>query len=296
MSQFRSLKNDTKIRRQSRISFKKPPLVPKNKLWTEIRLRGDLKYVCRLNTHLTNEEVTERLRFQSSQRICCNSFVVQKQLRVPHISARDVYEKVVYDAVRRDQGSNKKQETQSPEPQKENKLLSKSEMQMLNVLIPRNRRKDNAKKVTHNKAANDEISKKILGESNYEDWYEVKRHDLTEKVPVGDDDDVKNIEIRLLINQIDKAFEFTEFEIENVEAEVSFLREIKIIVDTFNSQMKDVAEKKKEHKVVIFDGTKSQNLQFNLPNYQFENEKRERLNSNFKTMHMKRFIISDHLE
>jgi hypothetical protein len=50
--------------------YKKPPIVPKSKLWTEIKISDDLKYMCRLNTHLTNEEVTERLQFQNSQRIC----------------------------------------------------------------------------------------------------------------------------------------------------------------------------------------------------------------------------------
>jgi hypothetical protein len=207
-----------------------------------------------------------------------------------------VYEKVVYDFVRRDQGPNKKQENNTP--QKDKNVLSKTEMQMLNVLIPRNKRKENVKNLVHNEASNDEISKKILGLSNYKDWYEVKRHDLTEKVPVDDDDNVKNMDIRLLINQIDKSLEFTEFDAENIESEVNFLKEVKIIVDSFNAQIKDLVESSihKDHKVLIFDGTKSHKLQNNLPMNQYENDQRERLSSRFKIVTKKRLIISDHLE
>jgi len=50
------------------------------------------------------------------------------------------------------------------------------------------------------------------------------------------------MEIMLLIKQIDKAIEFRELEIENVESEVNFLREIKLIISSFNRQMADLAE------------------------------------------------------
>lgn len=186
---------------------------------------------------MSKEEITDRLRFQNSQRISCNSFVVHKQLKVPHISAKDVYEKVVYDAVRRDTGK-KKTSSSTPAIARSKTVLSKSEMQMLNVLIPKDKRKENAKK--QNEGPNDEISKKRLGESTYEDWYEVKRHDLAEKIPVEEEVNVKNMDIRLLIKQIDKAIEFTELEAESIESEVNFLREVKSIVDTFNEQMKDL--------------------------------------------------------
>lgn len=53
------------------------------------------------------------------------------------------------------------------------------------------------------------------------------------------------MDIRLLISQIDKAIELQELEIENVESEVNFLREIKIIVDSFNEQITKIEEKNK---------------------------------------------------
>ena len=86
----------------------KPPLMPKNPLWTEIKLKDDLKYIWRLNTHLTKQEINERLIFQNNQRIECNSFVVQRPLCSPDITAKDVYDKVVYDFVRRDVQKSKK--------------------------------------------------------------------------------------------------------------------------------------------------------------------------------------------
>ncbi|CAI2382527.1 unnamed protein product [Moneuplotes crassus] len=169
----RCLKPALKKRKVKKI--KKPPLVPKNPLWTEIKLKDDLKYICRLNNHLTNEEINERTAFQSSHRISCNTFVVNKQIKIPNVLARDVYEKVVYDVVRREQENKdqKDKEKQKEDPQKSKNKLTKAEMQMLNVLIPKNKRKDKDKKSVQLESSNNEISKKHLGLSKYEDWYEV---------------------------------------------------------------------------------------------------------------------------
>jgi len=86
-----------------------------------------------------------------SQRIKTNSFVIQKQVKTPHISASDVYEKVIYDAVRRDNKAKNKQKKQESEDTdnllRRKSMLSKSEMQMLNVLIPKDKRKENIKRV-----------------------------------------------------------------------------------------------------------------------------------------------------
>ena len=51
---------------------------------------------------MTIEEVRKRVDFLMSQRIKTNSFVISKQVKTPNITSIDVYEKVVYDAVRRD--------------------------------------------------------------------------------------------------------------------------------------------------------------------------------------------------
>jgi len=46
--------------------------------------------------------------------------------------------------------------------------------------------------------------------------------------------------------------------------------------------------------VCIFDGTKSHKL--NYPNTQQEENKKEKLDTKFETLTMKRLIISDHLD
>ena len=133
-----------------------------------------MKYICRLNNHLSHQEISERIIFQTTQRINCNSFVIQKQLKAPSVWARDVYEKVVYDVVRRDQGIKDNKNHPAPDPTKSKSKLTRSELQMLNVLIPKNKRKDNVKKTVQFEAHNNEISKAQLGDSKYEDWYEVE--------------------------------------------------------------------------------------------------------------------------
>lgn len=200
--------------------------------------------------------------------------------------------------MRRDQDKKKIDKEASPGLAKSKTVLSKTEIQMLNVLIPRDKRKENYKKAVQNEGPNDEISKKCLGESTYEDWYEVKKHDLAEKIPISEEVNVKNMDIRLLINQVDKAMEFTELELEGIESEILFMKEIKEIVDSFNTQMNDLAAKKKhkDRQVCIFDGRKSHKLEDNFPTNQIENEKKEKLNTKFEILTQKRLIISEHLE
>lgn len=158
-------------------SIKKPPLMPKNPLFHEITLKDDLKYWCRLNNHLTLDEIKVHLEYLLTQRIKTNSFVVHKQVKTPHISALDVYEKVVYDAVRRNMSthSTNKQHDAIQEGIRRKSVLSRSEIQLLNVLIPKDKRKENTKKMLQNtEDISEDICKKELGESTYNDWYEVK--------------------------------------------------------------------------------------------------------------------------
>jgi hypothetical protein len=163
---------------KSKKAAKKPPIVPKNPLFAQISLKDNVKYWCRLNNHLTNDEVKTQLAFMLCQRIKTNSFVVHKNVKTPHISAMDVYEKVVYDAVRRDTKAppkNQDSTIQQHDAMKRKSVLSRSEMQLLNVLIPKEKRKENTKKILHNtEDLSEDICKKELGESTYNDWYEVK--------------------------------------------------------------------------------------------------------------------------
>jgi hypothetical protein len=63
----------------------------------------------------------------------------------------------------------------------------------------------------------------------------VKKHDLAEIFTVNEEEDVKNIDIQLLINQIDRAIETSDVELEELESEVGFLKEINQIIQEFQS-------------------------------------------------------------
>lgn len=70
------------------------------------------------------------------------------------------------------------------------------------------------------------------------------KHDLTEKIPINEDENVKNMDIRLLLKQLQKGVEFAEIELEYIEKEVSFLKELKCIVDSFNKQINELNQDK----------------------------------------------------
>lgn len=54
------------------------------------------------------------------------------------------------------------------------------------------------------------------------------------------------MDIRLLIKQLDEGIQFTEFELETIENEVNFLREISEVVKSFNTQINELYSKKTE--------------------------------------------------
>lgn len=62
-------------------------------------------------------------------------------------------------------------------------------------------------------------------------------------MPVNEDYNVKSMDIRLLIKQLEKGLEFTELELETIENEVNFLKELKAIVDSFNNEMSELVTK-----------------------------------------------------
>lgn len=97
---------------------------------------------------------------------------------------------------------------------------------------------------------------KELGLSTYNDWYEVKKHDLAYNTIPIEEFNVKSMDIRLLIRQLDKGVEFSEIELDSLENEVNFLRELQDIVDSFNREINELYATKKDqdYKVCIFDG------------------------------------------
>ena len=65
-----------------------------------MKLKGGVEYVARLETGLTHGEVVDRLAQLETPQIKCSKNIVER-LKDPKIGVRDVYEKVVYDTVRR---------------------------------------------------------------------------------------------------------------------------------------------------------------------------------------------------
>uniref|UniRef100_A0A7S3J4I0 Uncharacterized protein n=1 Tax=Euplotes harpa TaxID=151035 RepID=A0A7S3J4I0_9SPIT len=84
---------------------KDKPFTPNKPLFTKITLEKGISYICRLNNHLTNEEIVNHLNFQGFYKIHPNSFVIRTKVKNPPITAKDVHEKVIYDVVRRDNKS-----------------------------------------------------------------------------------------------------------------------------------------------------------------------------------------------
>ena len=53
------------------------------------------------------------------------------------------------------------------------------------------------------------------------------KHDLTGIVPLNSETNVKNLEIRLLIKQLNSIIESLDIEIESIETENGYLKDIK---------------------------------------------------------------------
>mmetsp|Transcript_16350 Transcript_16350/g.18886 ORF Transcript_16350/g.18886 Transcript_16350/m.18886 type:complete len:115 (+) Transcript_16350:654-998(+) len=104
--------------------------------------------------------------------------------------------------------------SQSNEKKKLNrKGIKHSELKLLNVLIPSSKRfrsyQNNS--ISKKKEEDQHICHKELGESNYEDWFKFKRHDLTSTIPINTETTVKNhMETNLIIRQLNSLIESTE--------------------------------------------------------------------------------------
>lgn len=122
---------------------------------------------------------------------------------------------------------------------------------------------------------------------------------MTEKIPINDDESVKNMDIRLLLKQLEKGLEFAEIELEYIETEVNFLRDLKAIVESFNREIKQIStqKNKSDFKVVIFDGRHQSNSFSNFNAFENkQNDERAKLGNNLNNLMKKRYIISTHLE
>jgi len=185
---------------------------------------------------------------------------------------------------------------------------------MLNVLIPSSKRKENTSHSNPDSALNDEISKKLIGDSKYQDWYLVKKHDFSTKVinskegkrkasaSVKPKDQqlpnyqITNMDIRLLMNQVEKACEDTELKLEGMDSELNFLREVNNIVQSLNSQIAEVNQKKHKKQKEAFNCNSNRDKGVTVPSDQIEAENKKKLDSNFEELTLKRSIISEHLE
>ena len=113
-----------------------------------------------------------------------------------------------------------------------------------------------------------------------------------------DEFNVKNMDIRLLIKQLDEGLQFTEFELESIESEVTFLREIKEVVDSFNKQINDLYSKKKakDYKVCIFDGVNGGKFGRDFQIDEKPSDQKAKLGAKLNLLITKRSIITNHLE
>ena len=139
---------------------------------------------------------------------------------------------------------------------------------------------------------------KELGISTYNDWYEVKKHDLAYNAIPIEEYNVKSMDIRLLIRQLDKGIEFSEIELDSLESEVNFLRELKEIVDSFNKEINELYATKKDqdYKVWIFDGRERNDTWIDFKNVENTDDNKAILGSKLKLLTKKKYLVSEHLE
>ncbi|CAI2385394.1 unnamed protein product [Moneuplotes crassus] len=266
---------------------------PKKPLFSTIKLTNGVKYICRLNNHLTNEEIVNHLSFSENLRIKPNSFVMRKALKNPPISSKDVCNKVVYDYVRR------KDYKKSKKPKKVSKGVHQSELQMLNVLLPKDKQKKARKTndINDRNKENPTISRKELGESNYEDWFECKKHDLTSTIPINYDHNVKNTAIRLLLKQLGSIIDALDVEYENLYTEVDYLEELNNIVHSYTTSMEQAIEssKKTNFQTTIFNGKEFAKKGI-TKSVTAKDEYKDKLNIQLKVIIEKKYLISTHIE
>ena len=106
------------------------------------------------------------------------------------------------------------------------------------------------------------------------------------------------MDIRLLIRQLDKGIEFSEIELDSLESEVNFLRELKEIVDSFNKEINELYATKKDqdYKVWIFDGRERNDTWVDFKNVENTDDNKAILGSKLKLLTKKKYLVSEHLE
>ncbi|CAI2382521.1 unnamed protein product [Moneuplotes crassus] len=279
----------------SKLKKNKKVFKPNKPLFSTIKLKNGVQYICRLHNHLTNQEIVDQVNYSENLRVKPNSFVVRKALKNPKISSKDVYDKVVYDFVRRKDLKTK----QKQKPKNISKGARQSEIQLLNALLPKDKKKKylNSTNNFDKNKENPTISHKELGESNYEDWFECKKHDLTYTAPIDYDLPVKNMKIRLLLKQLDGIIDRLNIEYANLDTEVEYLEELNNIVHSYNSSMSQICErdKKVDVQTTIFNGQEFVKKGI-TKNVSSKDKHRNKLDLTLKVIIEKRYLISTHIE
>lgn len=66
-----------------------------------MRIQGGIEYIARLENNLSFTEINDRLKLLNDPKIVSSNNSVVECLRDPKVGIRDVYDKLVYDTVRR---------------------------------------------------------------------------------------------------------------------------------------------------------------------------------------------------
>ncbi|CAI2368975.1 unnamed protein product [Moneuplotes crassus] len=205
-----------------------------------MKVNHDLEYICRLENNLSLRDIKKRVELMEDPKLRCNSHSFLEPMKVPKLKIRDVYEKIVYETVRREK------EWKDGTVDLTKGLEGQNELEK----VIENNEKD--------------IKKLPFGERKFQHWASLQDiHDFTiKKAAKNPTEEIKSESIRELIHSIKTNTEIQDHRITKVLDIIEFLKNIQSKITEYESLILEIIRSPSayDENVVIFDGTKENPL------------------------------------